>query len=151
MGKSIWLAVENMHLFEADIIKHTFFFSGLSLEFFSITLYHLPHLFLMTRAHITFNFILPGVQDIGLGRISTLWSLLTMEIKNGIHFCVENKETEFPGLISPEFEFLWMTDSINTPWRVQPPSASLTFQTDVRLKWNLGRQSSLEIKAMYDW
>lgn len=61
----------NMYLFEADIIKHIFFFFGLSLQFFSITLHHSPHLFLMARAHISFNFILPSVHDIGLDRIST--------------------------------------------------------------------------------
>lgn len=54
--------------------------------------------------------------------------------ENGMHFCVENQETEFPGLISPEFEFVRTTESINTPWRGQPTPASFTFQTDTRLK-----------------
>lgn len=40
----------NMYLFEADISKHVYnFFSGLSLQFFSITLYNSPHLFLYGR------------------------------------------------------------------------------------------------------
>lgn len=55
----------------------------------------------MTGARITFCFILPCVQVIGVGRISIVDYGGKM-----VCVCVENQETKFPGLISPEFEFV---------------------------------------------
>lgn len=62
----------------------------------------------MAWAHLACYFILSSAYDIGQGKISTPGLLLTQrgEGENGVHFCVENQEIKFPGLISPEFEFM---------------------------------------------
>lgn len=117
-------------------------------------LHHLmysPHLFLMKRGHITFYFILSYIQAVGFRQ--TLYFMIIADWwgwgGNDTCFHFENQETKFPGLISPVFEFLWTTVSVNTPCKIQLTPASLPFQADVRAKWDHRWESSLEIKAAH--
>lgn len=116
------------------------------LQFFCITLYILPS-FPYERGHTTFYFILPYVQVVGFRQ--TLYFMIIVDCWGGgrddMCFRFENQET----LISPVFEFVWTTVSVNTPCKIQLTPASLPFQADVRAKWDHRWESSLEIKATH--
>ena len=100
-------------------------------------------------SEVTFYFILSYIQAVGFRQtlyfmiIADWWGLGW----NDTCFHFENQETKFPGLISPVFEFLWTTVSVNTPCKIQLTPASLPFQADVRAKWDHRWESSLEIKS----
>lgn len=69
----LWARVSGctyIKLFEADIVMHIHIFLVYHLSF-SVSPYVVSPSFPVARVHFTFYFILPGVQDIGPGRIST--------------------------------------------------------------------------------